>query len=316
MAALSDRDLLYKRRMLLENPYAHTESLEQEGGASLDARAATMAEVAASRRLLENPYAHLGEAGAFEALASKGTEHDATANSQPARHSPHAWSDQEIEAKAAELHRLLWRRRKEIWAEGVPQDPVDLLDPAVALHVLGYDFQYVEGLGQMRGTAGLIEVGGLIDNSAKLVRVARQFAPAVRSYTGAHELGHAVLHQHLAVLHQDKPCDGISMPRDRVEVEANKFAKLFLMPAKLVAARFTELFLVTRFEVTEESAFALVGRSSPELLRLAPTRRDLAKLLASAERFNGRYFVPLHAQFRVSREAMAIRLEELSLVPR
>lgn len=313
MAAKSERDLVYERRRLLENPYAHIEQLEFDAHASSVQRAATHDEIAAARKLSENPYAYLSDAGTFEALGpSRGAELQPVYSSS---RSGRAWSDREIEAKVREMHAAIWHKRAELWGETVPNDPIDLLDPSIALQLLGYDFRYEDGLGQMRGRTGRIEVGGLIDNSAKLVRVARQFSPAVRSFTAAHELGHAALHQHLAVLHQDKPLDGLGAFRDRVEIEANKFATLFLMPARLVAARFAELFTVRRFDLTDDLAFALVGKSLPELRGMATSRRDLARLLAGAERFNGRHFQPIHAQFRVSREAMAIRLEELAIVP-
>jgi Zn-dependent peptidase ImmA (M78 family) len=45
----------------------------------------------------------------------------------------------------------------------------------------------------------------------------------------------------------------------RIEVEANKFASLFLMPAKLVAARFSEVFRITPFVLTEASVFRVSG---------------------------------------------------------
>ena len=44
------------------------------------------------------------------------------------------------------------------------------------------------------------------------------------------------------------------------------------------------------------------------------SRRDLAKLLADSESYNGVRFISLANQFRVSTTTMAIRLEELELV--
>jgi Zn-dependent peptidase ImmA (M78 family) len=115
-------------------------------------------------------------------------------------------------------------------------------------------------------------------------------------------------------MHRDKPLDGSPASADRVEVEANKFATLFLMPARLVRTRFAELFQAQTFELTEESAFALAGCSLSDFQRSHRTHRHVSRAVASAPRFNGRHFTPLCEQFRVSREAMAIRLEELSLV--
>ena len=42
--------------------------------------------------------------------------------------------------------------------------------------------------------------------------------------------------------------------------------------------------------------------------------RDISRILAKTESFNGQYFRSLADQFYVSVEAMAIRLEELSLL--
>lgn len=104
------------------------------------------------------------------------------------------------------------------------------------------------------------------------------------------------------------------MSTERVEVEANKFATLFLMPERLVRATFTELFQAKEFELSDEFAFALAGCSLPDFRRKHATRRHVSRSVAGAKQFNGRHFAPLHEQFRVSRETMAIRLEELALV--
>jgi hypothetical protein len=44
------------------------------------------------------------------------------------------------------------------------------------------------------------------------------------------------------------------------------------------------------------------------------TLRQLSRVLASAEHYNGLQFNSLANQFRVTNEAMAIRLEELELL--
>jgi Zn-dependent peptidase ImmA (M78 family) len=129
--------------------------------------------------------------------------------------------------------------------------------------MVGFDFKVEDGLGLMRGGGGQIEVAGLIDTRGKVVRVGRQFPTSVLAFTAAHELGHAVLHPTLGALHRDKPLDGSPTVGDRAEIEANKFAALFLMPARLVRARFAELFQAERFDLNDETAFALARSPVP-----------------------------------------------------
>ena len=310
MARIS-RQQISKSRRLLENPYAYVEQLETQGPDLVSVSDASLDSIVASRKLLQDPYAHLdGDGG----LAGHSKAATAPKSGQP-RSAQRTWTDLQIEERVQDIHARLWRERSSIWGGVVPTDPVDLLDPAMALKMFGFDFRLEDGLGQMSGSSGSIEVAGIIDLNSRVVRVGSQFPPSVRTFTAAHEFGHAVLHPMLSGLHRDKPLDGSPMAEDRVEVEANKFATLFLMPANLVKARFQSLFLTETFVLTEETAYALVGKSLSELRRLQPTRRHLSHMIAGANRYNGQQIVPLHQQFRVSRLAMAIRLEELALVP-
>lgn len=295
----SDRELISERRRLLQNPYAYVEHLVASESNSMRSSSISISE---SRRLLENPYAYLDGSGKYVGASA------------PPSARPSRWTDGQIEAKAREIHVRLWREREMVWDRNVPTDPVELLDPEVALRMLGFDFEFEEGLGQVRGRNGMIEVAGLIDTHAKVVRVGRQFPAPVRTFTMAHELGHAALHPSLGALHRDRPLDGSPISADRIESEANKFATVFLMPAKLVCTRFAEVFRSEFFELTEETAFAVAGCSLLEFKRRYRSLREISRLLSGAERYDGRHVVALHKQFRVSREPMAIRLEELGLV--
>lgn len=300
----SERDSIFRLRKQLENPYTYIEQLESS---EQQPRSSTST-LSASRKLLENPYAYLADNGGYEA------DVPARPTNKPA--APTRWSNEQIATKVRELHARLWRDRETLWPGAVPLDPIDLLDPGIALEAIGYQFDLQEGLGPMPGGGGQIEVAGIIDTKAKIVRVGRQFPASVRAFTAAHELGHAVLHPTLNGMHRDKPLDGSPASAERVEVEANKFATLFLMPERLVRTRLAQLFQAETFELSEESAFALDGCSLFDFQRTHRTQRQVSRKVASAQRFNGRHFTPLSEQFRVSREAMAIRLEELALVPR
>ena len=188
-----------------------------------------------------------------------------------------------------------------------------MLDPSVALRIIGYDFDLDETLGQYRSNGRLIEVAGIIDSPSRRVRISRQFPNDVRVFTTAHELGHALLHEARG-LHRDRPLNGATSSRDVVEIEADKFATYFLMPERLVKRRFTHFFATDCFVVDEPTVFALSRSSMSDFQKKCKTLRDLSRILASAEYYNGLRFVSMAGQFRVSIEAMAIRLEELGLV--
>lgn len=296
-----------KSRLLLQNPYAY---LDGNGAYSAfresDALAAQSLskQITASRRLLEDPYAYLGCDGDFSALPGR---------AQRGHSKKHRYSNFEIEQKAREIQALVWKNKKIIWGDAVPTDPVDILDPAFALGLLGYDFDLEETLGHYRENGQSIEVAGLIDDVAKRVRISRQFPVSVRAFTSAHELGHAVLHEARG-LHRDRPLDGVRLSRGVMELEADKFATNYLMPRKLVRDRFVGLFGMDCFVFDEDAVFALTHGSLSAFNSKHKTLRDLSRLLASVEYYNGYRFISLTNQFRVSVEAMAIRLEELGLV--
>lgn len=312
------------RRRLLQNPYAHLEQLEafedQVGG---DVRQPSVAEqITAARRLYQNPYAYLDETGDKCVSDSVAAERPHVATPEfptqvfpkGVNKSKHRYSDREIEERVTELQRSVWRNRAALWGDVVPADPVELLDPQAALRLLGYEYLLDEGLGQFHIGKGVVEVAGLIDHESKTVRVSRWFPTRTRTFTAAHEAGHAALHASLGGMHRDRPMDGVVYSRNVREVEANKFASYFLMPAKLVMARFTEIFGMACFRLTVETSFALLGRDLPDARKEYRTVRDLSRHLASANRFDGRHVIPLADQFRVSFETMAIRLEELHLL--
>lgn len=320
----SEWDSISGRRFLLQNPYAYMEHLEaRQTGLDDDGQLRALeAGISASRELLQNPYAYLDGAGNFTALAKPNSgksinaavrDGAASRGSQSTRKAI-SYSDNAIEAKVKEIHELIWGNKESIWIGAVPADPVDMLDPTVALKLVGYEYQLVDGLGQYRGDGGLLEVAGLIDRSSRTVRISSQFPNSVRAFTGAHELGHAILHTHTSGVHRDRPMNGATLSREKSEIEADKFATFFLMPAKLVRSRFAELFRENIFLLSDDSSFALAGISLSELRRKYKTRRDLSRLLASAERYDGRHFPSLATQFRVSTETMAIRIEELALL--
>jgi Zn-dependent peptidase ImmA (M78 family) len=304
-------------RWLHQCPYAYL-----DGDGNLDAAPriveAGKEQVSVDRRRLKNQYAHLDGAG----------DHRAHSAAPPNRHrdqpeeqsiQPHrqkgsgiAW----IEQAARQLQGDIWRRRHELWPDGVPADPTALLDPAIALRLIGFDYELADTLGQYANENGTFEVAGVIDRASKRVKNSRQLPFKTRAFTAAHELGHALLHESMR-MHRDRPLDGSQqgrVRRDRTEYEADKFASFFLMPENLLRTRFKKIFLCERFVINEATAFALDPADGHNLLSGKNTLRERARILASATRYNGRYFPSLTEQFNVSVEAMAIRLEELDLL--
>lgn len=225
------------------------------------------------------------------------------------------YSDSEIDERAAALHTLVWRHRKQLWAdENTPLDPVELLDPARALQYLGYGYSLEDTLGRFQSDTGMFEVAGLLEAQKGRVSISRQMKPDVRYFTSAHELAHLVLHPALIEAHRDRPVDGVSKAREPREREADRFASSYLMPPNLVKARFKEIFLTELFELNDLTAFALWGAVAQANRSKIKTRRLLSFALATTERFNSKQVISLSAQFKVSPTAMAIRLEELGLL--
>lgn len=221
----------------------------------------------------------------------------------------------DIEKTTQRLQNALWKYRNLIWKKNKPEDPIDILQPDRVLKALGYEFCQISTLGQHEVQGQIVEIAGLIDKSNKFVAISEQFAPETRLFTTAHELGHALLHKQ-TVLHRDRAIDGsaVKIPRNRQELQADKFAACFLMPEKQVRDVFQTLFSMEKFVINEATVFALNQTSVQAFRAECKDLRGLARFIAAAEFFNGKSFISMAKLFRVSVGAMAIRLEELGLV--
>ena len=308
-------------RFRLGNQYAHIEYLEElAANEALEASPKSLAaQISASRELLQNPYAYSDEHGYSasvkrQLLKAESGQSRSLSSLGESPNQVRRRTEREIEAAAKECLANIWRERASLWGNDVPTNPVDLIEPAIALHTLGYELKYEDTLGVYSKGGRQIDVAGLIDRTTRRVRISCQFPISVQVFTAAHELGHAVLHGEGVGVHRDRPLDGTALSRDVIEWEADKFATYFLMPANLVRNRFVEIFRTGFFCLTNETAFALCQTALDDAQTKIQSRRDLSRLLAKTDRYNGRYFTSLASQFRVSVEAMAIRLEELNLV--
>ncbi|MDU8418451.1 ImmA/IrrE family metallo-endopeptidase [Pseudomonas syringae] len=222
-----------------------------------------------------------------------------------------------IEKEASELLRMLWRDRYHLWGDR-EITPLQARDPRKAALAYGFEYREFADLGDpkfIRGGSGP-RIAGLIDRQANRIAISQEFPPTVKLFTGAHEIGHLVLHQG-EIMHRDRALDGrpVSGPRNREEREADFFAACFLMPAKLVADRFRRQFLCgDRLHFNDTVAYHLDPHNIEGLLYASADSLERELALARCQRFNNMNVVSLAAQFGVSDSAMALRLKELGLV--
>lgn len=308
---------IHESRKVLRNPYAY---LDGEG--RFDALPVAVKSDSSDRhRQLGNPYASLTPDNGFtEPRGRNQSDHVSPSGISLEgilgnKKKGGRFTKSEIQAIARKFQIEVWKRRESIFSGDDKITPRMIVDPRLGLQLLGYRFKLEETLGQYSRGREIFEVAGIIDQSEKHVSISRRFSRDIMNFTTAHELGHAVLHQESG-LHRDRAQDGgeNQFPRDETEAEADKFAACFLMPEKLVRDAFRDMFLVSNFVINEVAAHSLGYSDILALEKKCHTLRDLTTLLAGAEQYNGRFFNSLAKQFGVSIGAMAIRIEELSLV--
>lgn len=136
-------------------------------------------------------------------------------------------------------------------------------------------------------------------------------------FTGAHEVGHWLLHPH-EVMHRDRPIDGLRsdrQPRAPEEREADYFAGCFLLPRKLVTEALEETFGIRDvFRIDKDAAFRLCGPDCEVLLTSDQQSLERASYIAAATSYGKEHFNSLATQFGVSVTTMALRLVQLRLV--
>ena len=222
-----------------------------------------------------------------------------------------------IEKAATDLLMQIYRDRRYLWPDqDIP--PLMMRSPRIAAIVCGYDYQEHPTLGDThfnRHNAGT-RIAGLIDRQSNKIAVATEFGDKVQLFTGAHEIGHLVLHED-TIMHRDRAFDGshLQTPRAPAERQADRFAACFLMPQTLVRELFEFMFCCKgQLRFSDVIAYHL-DPNNPDRLLYSPKEsgeRELA--LARCTRFNNQHLVSLAQQFGVSDSAMAIRLKELELV--
>lgn len=221
----------------------------------------------------------------------------------------------DIEKKARELQLQIWEERKKLWP-GKEPTLVSMLDPEIAAKVLGIDFDRYEELGRFGDGQSRYEVAGMLDRQSRRIAVSRRFPLETVRFTGAHEIGHWLLHDDDEVMHRDRPIKGLERgkPRPPREREADHFAACFLMPAKPLKNAFESIYGRLPLVFDDNVAFRLCPSDPDSLLRPYEGAMDRAFAAASAEHYCGRNFYSLAKQFCVSSTSMAIRIKELGLI--
>ncbi|NOU01030.1 MAG: ImmA/IrrE family metallo-endopeptidase [Gallionella sp.] len=226
---------------------------------------------------------------------------------------------QVIESEARKLQVQIWTEHRATRCSDAPitlSELVSLFDPEVAAYHLGVGFEYHEKIVPFGVRNVNFEIAGLIDRQAGKIAISRKFSAETIRFTGAHEIGHWILHPQ-QVLHRDRPIKGLASEISRrlpQEQEADYFAACFLMPRKLVQQSLENIFNVkVPFEFNEQTSFWLCP-SDPESLLWPENSLDRALALASVNSYRGKHFTSLAKQFQVSSASMAIRLQELNLV--
>lgn len=214
------------------------------------------------------------------------------------------------------LHREIWDGKERLWPDQQPM-PLQMLQPEVAAYILCFDYDVLPDLGPTRFDRGnqKYRAAGVLNRPARKIAVSLEYSPNVRRFTGAHEIGHCMLHDD-EIMHRDMPLDGTpKRGRPPKEQEADYFAACFLIPARLLAQAFAAQFgFKGSFPFNDVTCFHLNPTDPQALLDAEEDSLDREIALARCARFNNRNLIPLSIQFGVSNNAMAIRIKELKLV--
>lgn len=283
-------------RMRLENPYAH---LDEIGG--FDVSPFT------SVRALQNPYASLATDGLPRADISsgrRGCSIDAATLFLGTKRA-------EIEESANRLLRHLWKMNGD-----KAENPVDVINIKAAADAMAVELIYVDPMGHLDNEGDAVEIGATFDRAQNRILISTRPDRRIQNFTGAHELGHLILHHDQIQYHRDLPIkNGKTRSHSVVERQANWFAVEFLMPRKLVTLKFKNRFGEhIPFELSTNNAVGLARSNYIEFFKKTRSPEDLAFVLARAEFFHSNRFSSLADEFNVNVSAMAYRLIELQLI--
>jgi hypothetical protein len=219
----------------------------------------------------------------------------------------------DIERTAHELHLEIFERRAELFPGWVPS-PLRMCQPEAAAEILQLTYFESDTLGRFGMAGDRFEPAGAMDRDQRLIAVSTKVSRPVQRFTGAHEIGHFLLHRG-AMMFRDRPVFELTGPRSRTEREADYFAACFLAPEKILKTEFKYRFGSKEpLPLNTTVAYHLARGSADELLNAPTGTLNFAMAVASARSFGSHQFTPLHEFFGISASAMAIRLKELQLV--
>lgn len=220
-----------------------------------------------------------------------------------------------FEEHAYEAHMAVWNQKHKLFGGHVPAHPLDLVDPAIALHLKGFQLKSDPSLGEVWESGEYARTAGVLDLRGKVIKVSPAISEQERRFTTAHELGHVILHPGMTGLHRDRPVSGPCVRREQRERDADAFASCYIMPAKHLLRRFKENFAgMSEFIMNEDTVYGLRLGTIDQAQHRFRTRRNISLAVATANSFMGISFESLAQYFRVSPTAMAIRLEEVGVV--
>jgi len=177
---------------------------------------------------------------------------------------------------------------------------------------LGYEYEEVLSLDWPPNSQK--RIAGQVDPQRKLISISTKFRSSEILFTGAHEVGHVVLHGTKKLL-RERSIDGPRVNhQDYREREADSFAAQFLMPEKLMRSAFENIFSEPApIKLDEDLAFWLSPDDPGEVL--FANKESLLPMLRLAQYSpHQSSYRPLTEQFGVSPTAMAIRLRELEFI--
>lgn len=222
-----------------------------------------------------------------------------------------------IESEARRLQYEIWAYRENLWPMGHPPED-QMFEPRVAARVCGLEYELTEALDL--STSKDHSTAGVLNRDRNTIRISPRFSFEVQKFTGAHEIGHYLMHPGVGkgVIHRDRPIQAISDGRsfrDPMEKEADYFAACFLMMPKLLQFAFVARFgTKLPLPMTETVLFGLNQKEINPFFAAPKGSILFAKAVALATSFEGKKFQSLASKFGVSATAMAIRLVELKLV--
>jgi Zn-dependent peptidase ImmA (M78 family) len=161
-------------------------------------------------------------------------------------------------------------------------------------------------------------IAGVLDRVSRTTEVASNLPLTVRRFTGAHELGHLVLHPEVQSLRESPIGDRGMLGRGTPpkEQEANLFAAELLIPTRLLRELFARRFPPTiyRDSIDDDTAYYCSNGELRASDFRAMNLLELAQFIAKAGSFTTADSRPLTEVFGVSATAMAIQLIDLGLV--